>query len=83
MRVHRNAKTTPKIRQLIVARAEQGWTYARIAEALGSVSAPSPSGSRGPDSRRACRTGRRGPIGSRGGSRRHLRLRWWPCGGAG
>jgi transposase len=35
MRVHRNAKTTVKMRQLIVARAEQGWTYARIAEALG------------------------------------------------
>jgi transposase InsO family protein len=35
MRVHRNAKTTPKMRQLIVARAQQGWTYARIAAALG------------------------------------------------
>jgi transposase InsO family protein len=35
MRVHRNAKTTPKMRQLIVTRAEQGWTYARIAAALG------------------------------------------------
>jgi len=35
MRVHRNAKTTPKMRQLIVTRAQQGWTYARIAEALG------------------------------------------------
>lgn len=35
MRVHRNAKTTPRMRQLIVTRAEQGWTYARIAEALG------------------------------------------------
>jgi transposase InsO family protein len=35
MRVHRNAKTTLKMRQLIVARVEQGWTYARIAEALG------------------------------------------------
>jgi transposase InsO family protein len=35
MRVHRNAKTTLKMRQLIVRRAEQGWTYARIAEALG------------------------------------------------
>ena len=35
MRVHRNAKTTLKMRQLIVARAQQGWTYARIAEALG------------------------------------------------
>lgn len=35
MRVHRNAKTTPKMRQLIVTRAQQGWTYARIATALG------------------------------------------------
>jgi transposase InsO family protein len=34
MRVHRNAKTTPKMRQLIAIRAQQGWTYARIAEAL-------------------------------------------------
>jgi transposase InsO family protein len=35
MRVHRNAKTTPKMRQLIVTRSQQGWTYARIAKALG------------------------------------------------
>jgi transposase InsO family protein len=35
MRVHRNAKTTLKMRQLIVARVEHGWTYARIAAALG------------------------------------------------
>ena len=35
MRVHRNAKTTLKMRQLIVARAQQGWTYAQIADALG------------------------------------------------
>jgi transposase InsO family protein len=35
MRVHRNAKTTPKMRQLIVTRAQQGWTYAQVAEALG------------------------------------------------
>ena len=35
MRVHRNAKTTPKMRQLIVTRAQRGWTYAQIAEALG------------------------------------------------
>jgi transposase InsO family protein len=35
MRVHRNAKTTPKMRQLIVTRAEQGWTYGHIAAALG------------------------------------------------
>ncbi len=35
MNVHRNAKTTPKMRALIVTRAQQGWTYARIAAALG------------------------------------------------
>ena len=35
MRVHRNAKTTPKMRALIVTRATQGWTYGRIAAALG------------------------------------------------
>jgi transposase InsO family protein len=35
MRVHRNAKTTLKMRQLIVARAQHGWTYAQIADALG------------------------------------------------
>ena len=35
MRVHRNAKTTPTMRQLIVTRAQQGWTYAQIAAALG------------------------------------------------
>ena len=35
MRVHRNAKTTPKMRQLIVMRVRQGWTYGRIASALG------------------------------------------------
>ena len=35
MRVHRNAKTTLKMRELIVTRAQQGWTYARIATALG------------------------------------------------
>jgi transposase InsO family protein len=35
MRVHRNAKTTPKMRQLIVTRVHHGWTYARIAAALG------------------------------------------------
>jgi transposase InsO family protein len=35
MRVHRNAKTTLKMRELIVTRAQQGWTYARIAAALG------------------------------------------------
>lgn len=35
MRVHRNAKTTPVMRQLIVTRVQQGWTYARIAAALG------------------------------------------------
>ena len=35
MNVHRNAKTTPQMRQLIATRAHQGWTYARIADALG------------------------------------------------
>ncbi|HKU71151.1 MAG TPA: IS481 family transposase [Burkholderiales bacterium] len=35
MRVHRNAKTTLRMRQLIVTRAQQGWTYAQIGEALG------------------------------------------------
>src|ERR1041385_5535720 len=35
MNVHRNAKTTLTMRQLIATRACQGWTYARIAEALG------------------------------------------------
>jgi transposase InsO family protein len=35
MRVHRNAKTTPRMRQLIVTRAQHGWTYLDIAEALG------------------------------------------------
>ena len=35
MRVHRNAKTTPRMRQLIVTRVHQGWTYARLAAALG------------------------------------------------
>ena len=35
MRVHRNAKTTPKRRQLNVIRAQEGWPDPRIAEALG------------------------------------------------
>lgn len=35
MRVHRNAKTTLKMRELIVTRAQHGWTCARIATALG------------------------------------------------
>lgn len=35
MRVHRNAKTTPKMRELLVIRAAQGWTQPQIAEALG------------------------------------------------
>ena len=35
MKVHRNAKTTLKMRELIVTRAQQGWTYAGIADALG------------------------------------------------
>jgi transposase InsO family protein len=34
MKVHGNAKTTPRMRQLIAVRAQQGWTYARIAAAL-------------------------------------------------
>jgi transposase InsO family protein len=35
MKVHRNAKTTVKMRELIVTRVQRGWTYARIATALG------------------------------------------------
>ena len=35
MNVHRNAKTTPHMRQLIVTRARAGWTQRAIAEALG------------------------------------------------
>lgn len=35
MRVHRNAKTTLKMRELIVTRAQQGWTQAQIGAALG------------------------------------------------
>jgi transposase InsO family protein len=35
MRVHRNAKTTLKMRELIITRVQHGWTYARIASALG------------------------------------------------
>lgn len=35
MNVHRNAKTTMKMRQLIATRARQGGTYAQIADALG------------------------------------------------
>lgn len=35
MKVHRNAKTTPQMRQLIVQRAAQGWPYQQIATALG------------------------------------------------
>ncbi|MGE3577559.1 MAG: IS481 family transposase [Vicinamibacterales bacterium] len=34
MRVHRNAKTTVKMRELIVRRVQQGWTYAAVAAAL-------------------------------------------------
>ena len=34
MRVHRNAKTTPTMRAMMVRRAQQGWRYAQIAEAL-------------------------------------------------
>lgn len=35
MRVHRNAKTTPLMRQLLVDRVRQGWTYPQLQEALG------------------------------------------------
>jgi transposase InsO family protein len=35
MRVHRNAKTTPQMRQLIVTRVHAGWTQRAVAEALG------------------------------------------------
>ena len=36
MRLHRNAKTTPRMRQLIIDRVlHQGWTRARAAEAVG------------------------------------------------
>jgi len=35
MKVHRNAKTTPSMRQLIVQRAAHGWPYQQIAAALG------------------------------------------------
>src|SRR5689334_18820263 len=35
MNVHRNAKTTPQMRQLIATRARTGWTYGQIAAALG------------------------------------------------
>lgn len=34
MDIHRNAKTTPKMRALIVHRAQQGWTHRQIATAL-------------------------------------------------
>ena len=34
MDIHVNAKTTLKMRQLIIRRATQGWTYRQIAEAL-------------------------------------------------
>ena len=46
-------ETTPKLRQLIVTLAQEGWTYARTAAALGSGSGPVRNGSDGP--------GRRGP----------------------
>lgn len=35
MRLHRNAKTTPSMRQLMVSRTQQGWTQPQIADALG------------------------------------------------
>lgn len=34
MRVHRNAKTTPKMRQVMLTRVQQGWTYRQVADAL-------------------------------------------------
>ena len=34
MDIHRNAKTTPRMRQLIITRAQQGWTQRQIAAAL-------------------------------------------------
>ena len=34
MDIHRNAKTTPKMRQLIIQRSQQGWTQRQIAAAL-------------------------------------------------
>ena len=35
MRVHRNAKTTPRMRRLMLERLTAGWTQRQIAEALG------------------------------------------------
>ena len=34
MRLHRNAKTTPRMRQMIVRRVQAGWTQRAVAEAL-------------------------------------------------
>ncbi|MBM3808487.1 MAG: sigma-70 family RNA polymerase sigma factor [Acidimicrobiia bacterium] len=34
MDTHRNAKTTPKMRQVIIERSQQGWTPRQIADAL-------------------------------------------------
>lgn len=35
MRLHRNAKTTPQMRQLLVTRVQAGWTQRAVADALG------------------------------------------------
>ena len=35
MRLHRNAKTTPKMRELMVRRVQQGWTQQQVATAAG------------------------------------------------
>lgn len=35
MNAHKNARTTPHIRELIVARRQDGWSAAEIAEAIG------------------------------------------------
>ena len=40
MSVDRHAKTTPKMRALIVTRAQQGWAYARFAAALSPLLQP-------------------------------------------
>jgi hypothetical protein len=45
MTLHRNAKTTPAARALLVQRVlHERWTYAEVAEGTGSVSGPWPSG---------------------------------------
>ena len=71
MRVHRNAKTTPKMRQLIVtACRSRAGRMRRIAAALGiSVRTVAKWLARVAPGRRPRRTGRRGRIGSRADSR--------------